>query len=82
MLLLGALVFATVRFVQWMRGSGPFDRRRRTIGDVSEEREALREQIRERQGRDDPHEEGTDLNDEWMASGGFGSRSTDADDAR
>ena len=83
LVLLVALVVGTVWFVQWMKGTGPFDRNPVDDPRVGDQRRALRQEIHEgRQRREDPHAGTTDLNDEWMASEGFGPPGAEGTDRR
>lgn len=88
LLLFAGLIFATVRFVQWMRGTGPFDRNPLKDAAVGEQRRALRDEIHSRRaeerpaGTDDLGDEPVDLNDEWLASREFGPPGPGGTDSR
>jgi hypothetical protein len=83
LLFLAVLVFATVRFAQWLRGTGPFARGAADAGRVSEQRRALRDEIARGGGQhEDPPHGTADLNDAWMAGEAFDPPNAGSDDRR
>lgn len=82
LLVLVVLVLTTVRAVQWLTKSGPYNRSFTVDGDVAEQRRALRDEIEDRQSRESPHDETADLNDAWMSGEAFGPPGARDDDPR